>query len=189
MTAYDLDLVPGRQCGDCTVCCTVLAIDTPQMQKAAGLRCRHCLGGCTIYESRPALCRDYHCGWRQLPILDTKWRPDISGVFVEFEPVGDTTGMSLVLIGNPLKTVRQSWFIDFIVVGIQGDIPLLLGIPGPKGCQGATLLLNTKEMLAATYISRAQVKDMLEKELKRLAKHDFAPRKIVNSGNNVGVEP
>lgn len=189
MTAYDLELVPGRECGACTVCCTVMAIDKPEIQKEAGVRCRYCSAGCTIYEKRPALCRDYHCGWRQLPILDDSWRPDLSGVFVEFEPVGDTTGLSLILVGNPLKIVRQAWFIDFIVAGVQSNIPLSLAIPGPRGYQGATLLLNTREMLAATNISRAHVKEILESELKRLSTYQFVPRVIINKGHNFGVEP
>ena len=185
----DIELVKGRQCGECTVCCTAMAIDKPDIQKEAGVTCRHCKAGCTIYETRPPLCRDFYCGWRQLPTLDDSWRPDISGVFVEFEPVGDRTGLSLVLIGNPLKTVRQSSFIDFVKVGVCGDVPLQLGIPGPQGHQGAALLLNTKEMLQAARTSRAQVKDLLEKELKRLKGYDFPPRVIVHTGNNTGVEP
>jgi hypothetical protein len=65
-------------------------------------------------------------------------------------------------------------------------VPLSLGILGPTGYQGASLLLNTREMLAAARHSRAQVKDLLEKELKRLRAYDFPKRVIVNTGNNVG---
>ena len=186
MTSYDLELVPGRQCGDCTVCCTVMAIDKPDIQKEAGVTCRHCVGGCTIHETRPSLCREYYCGWRQLPILDDSWRPDLSGVYVEVEPVEGATGLSLVLVGNPLKTVRQSWFIDFVATGLKMHVPLVLGIPGPRGHQGASVLLNTREMLAAARHSRGQIKDLLEKDLKRLRAYDFPKRVIVNRGNNVG---
>ena len=189
MTSYEIGLVPGRGCGDCTLCCTVMAIDKPEIQKEAGVTCRHCVGGCTIYETRPPLCRDYHCGWRQLPILDDSWRPDRSGVFVELEPVDGQTGLSLVLVGNPLKTVRQPWFIDFVITGVRGNLPLLLGIFGPKGHQGASLLLNTRQMHVAAGVSRAQVKELLEKELKRLSVYDFPPRVIRNTGNNVGLRP
>ena len=188
MAAYDIGLVPGRTCGACTVCCTAMAIDKPEIQKEAGVTCRHCVGGCAIYQTRPALCRDYHCGWRQLPNLDDSWRPDKSGVFVELEPVDGDTGLSLVLVGNPLKTVRQPWFIDFVATGVRGNVPLQLGIPGPRGHQGASLLLNTQEMREAASISRARVKEILEKELKLLSAYDFPPRVILNTGNNVGLE-
>lgn len=189
MKVCDLDLVPGRTCGTCTLCCTVMAIDKPEIQKEAGVTCRHCSGGCTIYETRPALCREYHCAWRQLPILDDSWRPDLSGVFVELEVIDDQTVLSVVLVGNPLKTVRQPWFIDFVITGVRGNVPLELGIPGPKGYQGASLSLNTPEMNVAAGTSRTHVKELLEKELKRLSVHDFEPRVIVNTGNNVGVQP
>ena len=187
MTAYGIALVPGRSCGDCTVCCTVMAIDKPEIQKEAGVTCRHCAGGCAIYDTRPQLCRDYHCGWRQLAMLDESWRPDRSGVFVELEPVEGQTGLSLVLVGNPLKTVRQPWFIEFVATGIRGDVPLELGIPGPPGRQGASLRLNTHDMLAAANHSRAAVKQILEQELKLLASFDFPPRVIVNTGNDFGM--
>jgi hypothetical protein len=187
MKFYDLDLVAGRTCGDCTVCCTVMAVDNPDMQKEAGVTCRHCRGGCTIYDTRPQLCRDYHCGWRQLPILNDDWRPDRSGVFVEIEVIDEQTALSLVLVGNPLKTLRQPWFLDFVVTGVRGDVPLHLGIPGPRGFQGASLPLNTRQMVDAASISRARVKDLLEKELKRLQSHSFEPRVIVNTGNDFGL--
>ena len=189
MMGYDLELVPGRGCGDCTVCCTVMAVDKPEMQKEAGVPCRYCAAGCTIYDRRPTLCREFYCGWRHLPILDDSWRPDKSGVFVEFEAVEDNVGLSLVLIGNPLKTVRQAWFIDFVSVGVKEDVSLLLGIPGPKGHQGASLLLNTRQMRDAAYTSPVAVKQLLEAELKRLRAHDFPRRTFVHTGNNMGGEP
>jgi hypothetical protein len=186
---YKLALIPGRTCGDCTVCCTVMAIDKPEIQKEAGVTCRYCVaGGCAIYDARPGLCRDYHCGWRQLSVLDDSWRPDRSGVFVELEPHDGRTALSLVLIGNPLKTVRQPWFIDFVATGVRGDLPVMLGIPGPPGRQGASLTLDSDEMRAAARTSRAQVKAVLEAELKLLSTYDFPPRHIENMGNNFGAQ-
>jgi hypothetical protein len=184
---HKLDLVPGRGCGDCAVCCTVMAIDKPDIQKEAGITCRYCKGGCTIYDARPALCRDYHCGWRQLPILDDSWRPDRSGVYAEVEETDRGTGLSLTLVGNPLKTVRQTWFIDFVAWAVTHDVLVSLGLPGPPGHQGAALPLNTAEMDAAARTSRTQVKEILELELKRLQAHDFAPRLIVNTGHDFGA--
>ena len=163
-----------------------MAIDKPEIQKEAGITCRHCVGGCAIYDTRPPLCRDYYCGWRQLPILDDSWRPDRSGVYVEVEPIDGATGVSLVLVGNPLKTIRQPWFIDFVMTGVKGHVPFSLGITGPKGHQGASLILNTREMFEAAGVSRMRVKELLETELKRLRAYDFPKRVIVHTGNNVG---
>lgn len=186
MKVCDLDLVPGRNCGGCTACCSVMAIDKPEIQKEAGVLCRHCENGCTIYDTRPALCRDYQCGWRQLSILDESWRPDLSGVFTEIEVIDDETVISLVLIGNPLKTVRQEWFIDFIATGVRNSVALHLGLLGPKGYQGASVSLNTRQMTAAAHTARGMVKNELELNLKRLKAHPFEPRMIVHRGNDVG---
>jgi hypothetical protein len=186
MAITDLNLVPGRGCGECTVCCTVLAIDKPAIQKAAGVTCRHCAKGCAIYETRPTLCRDFHCGWRQLPILSEDWRPDRSGVFVEIEEIEGETVLSLVLTGNPLKIVRQDWFQDFVATGVKGGVALHLGVPGPPGFQGASVPLNTTEMFAAAKATRAKVKALLELELKRLQAHAFEPRAFIHSGADFG---
>jgi hypothetical protein len=186
MSIPDLDLVPGRECGACTVCCVVMAIDKPDIQKAAGVMCRYCRDGCTIYETRPHVCRSFHCGWRQLPILDEAWRPDRSGVFVEVEEIDGETALSLILIGNPLKTVRQDWFLDFVRTGIGGRVPLHLGIPGPPGFQGAQVPLTTRQMFEAANTSRARVKEMLEQDLKRLKAHAFEPRLFDHHGHDFG---
>ena len=40
-------LVPVRDCGDCTVCCTWPTIDKPEIQKESGVTCKHCTAqGC-----------------------------------------------------------------------------------------------------------------------------------------------
>jgi hypothetical protein len=188
MSITDLDLVPGRACGECTACCSVMAIDKPDIQKAAGVLCRYCKNGCTIYESRPQVCRSFHCGWRQLPVLDDNWRPDRSGVFVEVEEIDGETAFSLILIGNPLKTVRQDWFIDFVRTGVGGRVMLYLSLPGPQGFQGAQVTLTTRQMFEAANTSRTQVKALLEQDLKRLKAHNFEPRVFQHRGNDFGSE-
>jgi hypothetical protein len=186
MAITDLDPVPGRECGACTACCTVMAIDKPDIQKEAGITCRHCHGGCAIYATRPHVCQTFLCGWRQLPILDERWRPDLSGVFVEIED-GEETAISLILIGNPLKTVRQDWFLDFVITGVKGDVPLSLAIPGPPGFKGAAVTLTTRQMFDAAQLSRARVKELIEKDLKRLQTHPFEPRLFQHRGKNFGT--
>ena len=183
----DVALVPGRECGDCTVCCQVLNIDKPQVQKASGVLCQHCQGGgCAIYETRFDVCRNFHCAWRQLPNMDEGWRPDRSGVFAEFQLLDGVTGISLMLVGNPLRTVRQSWFIDFVANGVIHNIPLWMTLPGPPGHEGAQNLLNIRGMREAAAASRAQVKGLLETALRRLQAFPFKPYVPQNSGNSVG---
>src|SRR5436190_12415704 len=73
----------ARSCGECTVCCTALVVDTTEFRKTSGVTCSHCTReGCGIYATRYPICRTYFCGWIQLPELDPAWRPDRSGVIV-----------------------------------------------------------------------------------------------------------
>ena len=188
------DLVPGRECGDCTVCCTVPTIDQPGIQKPAGATCRHCDHGCRIHQTRPDVCRQYFCAWRRMEIFSEDWRPDRCGVFSELETdvpdyLMSSVGISLTLIGNPLKTVRQPWFIEFIATGIRGGVALFLALPGPLGYKGAKVTLNTPEMSRAASGSRADVKALLEKALKVLTDYDFKPYQMQHSGHDVGCGP
>jgi hypothetical protein len=185
-----MSLIPGRECGDCTVCCTALTINKPEIQKLSGAACRHCAGGgCAIYEARPPVCRSFYCAWRTVDIFSEDWRPDRSGVmpYVETEGISDSfelsTGIGLMLVGNPLKIVRQKVFQDFVVTGVMSSVPLFLSLPGPRGYQAATASLNTEQMLDA--IARGAVKDALETVVKILRGWEFDPAVITHSGNDV----
>jgi hypothetical protein len=187
-------LVPGRECGSCMMCCIVPAIDKPEVQKISGAVCRNCSdAGCAIYEARPQVCRNYYCGWRRLTLLPDDWRPDKSGVFVELEsgnipPQFNTNfALILILVANPLKTIREQRFCDFISRNVTNNIPMSMGLPGPNGKQCAQLPLNTKAMVEATRRSRAEVKAVLEKTLKRLQEHSFIPYEMKNSGYDFGT--
>jgi len=50
-----------RSCGECSACCTVLAVNA--IGKPADTACPNECNGCAIYESRPAGCRSYRCAW------------------------------------------------------------------------------------------------------------------------------
>ncbi len=185
-----MTLVPGRSCGDCTVCCTWPTIDKPEIQKLSGATCKHCTTqGCGVYETRYPICRDYYCAWRAMEMFDESWRPDKSGVlpYVETEGIGEefdfSIGIGLMLVGHPLKIVRQKWFQDFVVTGIMNSIPLFLSIPGPRGHQAATTSLNTQDMLEA--IKQGREKDALEAAVKLLRGWDFQPQVPVHTGNDV----
>jgi Fe-S-cluster containining protein len=72
-----------RQCGSCNACCDILevaAVDKPVNQL-----CRHWQAGtgCTIYASRPQMCRSFACAWLQ-GHLDDAWFPAKSGIVVHF---------------------------------------------------------------------------------------------------------
>jgi hypothetical protein len=79
-------IVPGRSCGDCSMCCKIPRID--EVEKPQGVWCRHCAparGGCTIYETRPSVCRDYFCGWLLSSDMGPEWQPSICKMMINFE--------------------------------------------------------------------------------------------------------
>jgi hypothetical protein len=68
----------GRSCGDCSLCCKLLDIDEPEIEKPAHKWCTHCRpgkGGCTIYSARPPVCRNFACEWLINPELSDAWWP------------------------------------------------------------------------------------------------------------------
>jgi hypothetical protein len=69
-------LVPGRQCGSCMMCCKVPHIK--ELNKPPGKWCPNAVfgKGCGIYADRPAACRAFYCEWMQNPNLGPEWKPD-----------------------------------------------------------------------------------------------------------------
>lgn len=75
----EMPLVPGRTCGSCMLCCTVLMV--PELNKPFDVKCTHAVAGqgCAIHPNRPKFCRQFFCGWRLDPNIDAMWKPDICG--------------------------------------------------------------------------------------------------------------
>lgn len=94
-------MLAERRCGDCTGCCTALAI--AELDKPAGVPCRHLRsdgGGCGIYETRPKACREYECGWR-IGAGTLEQRPDHVGIVMS--PIGPGNP------GHPGAAVHELW--------------------------------------------------------------------------------
>ena len=88
----------GRECGDCTACCTVLAI--VELQKPQRRACDHlCRSGCGIYATRPASCREFHCLWLRGALdADEALRPDRLGVMFDYFVVASSGESHLIAI-------------------------------------------------------------------------------------------
>src|SRR5215471_464155 len=157
------DLVSGRSCGNCTVCCNILKINVPELKKPSDVLCPNCTrAGCQIYENRPSVCEEYYCGWRILRGLGDDWRPDRCGVLigiVEKEqsiPAGfpqvalkfDVVDSPNVLFWEPL--------IRFIGSEIEQGRPVFLGTPAPVGYERRKVFLNhmLAEAVAAHNLTR-----------------------------------
>jgi len=83
------DIVPGRSCENCTLCCKVLGI--PELQKPRDAVCSHCdwTKGCTIYARRPGACRDFDCSYLLSPALGDEWKPTTSHMVLGYMAEAD----------------------------------------------------------------------------------------------------
>jgi len=78
-------VVPGRSCGDCTLCCKTLGI--AELGKPQGQWCPHCaIGrGCKIYADRPPSCREFNCLYLTEASLGEGWKPSRSKIVLVAE--------------------------------------------------------------------------------------------------------
>ena len=131
-----MQLVVGRECGECTVCCKVSPIATTELTKGPNTPCPNCTAnGCAIYDYRPSACRESFCGWRAYAELDNTWRPDISGVLILNEPeppppwVGQM-GLKFLLVDGD-GPLTQAGFIAYVSALVSRNIPVSLAVQGP----------------------------------------------------------
>jgi hypothetical protein len=73
-------IVAGRSCGDCTLCCKLLAVK--DLGKPRDVWCTHCKPGrgCLIYASRPRDCTAFNCGYLMSADLGEEWKPNRSKI-------------------------------------------------------------------------------------------------------------
>lgn len=142
------DILPGRECGSCNVCCVALTIDEPAMQKLQGYRCKNTTADhrCTIYATRPDTCRAFNCGWRLLKWVRQPLRPDVSGVLVRLHrevtaanPAG-RLGIVLTLLNR--TALKADGLAETVAAAVSADVPFYLHLPGPPGYTSAQVRMN-----------------------------------------------
>jgi hypothetical protein len=141
-----------RQCGDCTLCCKVMAIEV--LNKPAGNWCSHCKPGrgCLAYETRPTECRNFDCLWLADVRFGEYWKPSSSklvlttsedGIEIRCDPgfldawrkepfrseigqlaiAGETNDVTvLVIVGEKMTLVTPGREFDLGVVGPHDQI-------------------------------------------------------------------
>lgn len=99
----------ARSCGECTACCTVMAV--PTIEKPAYTQCKNvCEKGCAIYMDRPGECSGYSCLW----LIDTgealreEERPDKNGLIFEMSSVHRKTSAFEEKTGVAFLIVREA---------------------------------------------------------------------------------
>jgi hypothetical protein len=141
------EALADRPCGDCSVCCTVKPINTPELTKAPGIACRHCLasGGCGIYETRFPVCREYRCSWKILGWIPEQIRPDRSGVLIDIthsDAPGHELEATLLAFRDGADFERHP-MPDIVASLIEQGVLVYLCRPGPPGMLHAKAAVNS----------------------------------------------
>ena len=184
-----VELVKERECGECSVCCVVLNVDTREFQKLPGVPCAHLCdgGGCSIHATRYPVCRSYHCGWRYLQFLGEDWRPDRSGVLIDFQTddlpshYPKRPGIRLTLVDKE-KALRRP-FYDAVARFIAADVPVILAVGGPPGHFPAGAFLNDALKEAVSKRNFSEVETAFVQAPKGLESHRFN-RVVHRNGTN-----
>ena len=84
----------GRDCGSCSLCCKLLSITAPELNKPPNVWCAHCRPGkgCSIYSARPEICQEFACGWLFDSALGDEWKPTRAKIVINYE-VNKSTGL------------------------------------------------------------------------------------------------
>jgi hypothetical protein len=85
-----VDMVRGRDCGGCTMCCKLLSVEeisTPPLSWCPSCDTKR---GCTIYQQRPTECRQFYCEYLLDPALGEHWKPSKCKMVVVFEDYTNT---------------------------------------------------------------------------------------------------
>lgn len=146
-------LVEGRECDECTVCCVSLKINEPELKKPADVRCDFLTqaSGCSIYENRPPVCRSWYCGWRGLAEVDESMRPDKSGLMVKLIGI---KSVSLMLIkGRESQIFWDARTLEMICKLRDQGFAIFTSVPTKTGfCNAQT---NIDQQISNDLIKKA----------------------------------
>lgn len=148
-----------KSCGPCSVCCRDTQFELGGKLKPAGVMCPHAAPpqGCTIYRTRPSVCRNFFCGWYYLPSLGEEWRPDLCEVLISFRqgpaPDGKTGGIDFELVG---AQCRLTWLplVRIIATLIEDGDAVYLSLPGEPGAPSPWVYLSDIPALRSAITAR-----------------------------------
>jgi hypothetical protein len=161
----------GFDCGDCTACCTVLAVT--ELNKPMRFACQHqCRDGCRTYLARPSGCRQFNCLWLRgalqqhksatelvshLPTQDSgnpadeSLRPDHSGVIWDYFVDGKDRLPRLVAFEVWTEAFRNSDNFNFLQ-RVSDQFSLRLSFRDGQWAE-----VGNREELAAVFESRTDL--------------------------------
>jgi hypothetical protein len=140
-TVHDLIFGPTREdrpCGDCIACCQALNIDEPELVKPQGALCPNCTGsGCSIYETRPQVCRSWNCAWKRIVSMPDDTRPDAMGVLFTVDrhlpPRNLFENLYIIAVASRSEAdLGSSLTRDAISMFLEGPLPIFVQWEGMK---------------------------------------------------------
>lgn len=178
------DIIPGRDCGSCNVCCVSLTIDDPELQKPQGYRCKNALSdnSCAIYPARPHTCRSFNCGWRLLKWVRQTLRPDLSGVLIRLHydvsaaTGARTLGVIFTLLGK--RALKAEGLAESIAAAVSAEVPVYLQIPGPPGYTSSQARMNDALRYAVQTKDKEAVLEILRVARQQGRHGNFVPIKL-----------
>jgi hypothetical protein len=180
----ETEILPGRDCGSCNVCCIALTIDDPELQKVQGYRCKNALpdNSCAIYPTRPQTCRKFECGWRLLKWVRQTLRPDLSGVLVRlhYEVSAETGAQALGVIFTLLnkRALKAEGLAESVSAAVAAGVPVYVQIPGPPGYTSGQGRINDVLEHAVQTRDKAAVLEILRVARQQGAAGTFVPIKL-----------
>jgi len=142
MEESDYRLVPGRSCGECHACCQFLVVTFPDWKKPANVLCKNWVGGCTIYNERPNICRGFFCGWRFFPNLGDEWRPDRSKILLQGGVGPDGKPSMVVNLLDTLSPQTTKMLLNLFIALHEQQYETYLSIPPPPGHEAGRLRIS-----------------------------------------------
>jgi hypothetical protein len=113
--------IPGRECGECKVCCEGwLSGEIYGKKMYPGKNCHYiCSTGCSIYDKRPkSPCVDYHCLWLRDKNVPQWMKPNECGVLLTPMQINGISFVDVIEVGEVMESVLP-WLNTIINNGIN----------------------------------------------------------------------
>lgn len=191
-----MKLVPDRDCEECTACCHHIPINQDDFVKLANVDCIHLSkdGGCSIYKTRPSTCAGWYCAWRYLSGLGKNWRPDISGVLMdftnEFIPDYFQNKQAIVLkVIDKQKFFNNNQLTQYVAQLVERKLPVFLAFGLDPKYSAASIFLNNQIEAEVSSKNHSAIKAVLEWALNECEKAPKSTVKIGEDGKIVTIPP
>ena len=111
--------------------------------------------------------------------FDESWRPDRSGIVIEFEdrdipPAYKAPGIRFFIVG-PFESILKAGFAEAVGVYVEARVATFISIPGPVGHFPAKLLVNELVEPAVARRDRDLLLATLLDGLEILSRQEFDP--------------